>query len=139
MVWLPGGGVGRLLLGTLVPEEGGLRLRRTLSLGMLEQAGCWPVRGAEAVLAFSFARGREWYCESRPGRLVEDSLLRQLLCRPMLCRRAETGFELAVPFDPGNPVGLNTLLCLARVGPVGGRLHLIWCFDASGRPLTHKI
>lgn len=138
-VWLRGGGEGRLLLGTLAPEGGALLLRRTLSLGRLEQSGCWPVAGAEAVLAFPFEGESGWYCESRPDRLVEDRLLRQVLDRPMLCRRTEEGFALAAPFDRGGPVGLNTLLCLARVNEVRGRLHFIWYFDRAGKPVLHKI
>lgn len=138
-VWLVGKGGGRLLLGTLIPEGKELRLQRTLSLGTLEQAGCWPVERAEAVLAFSFSHDRGWYCQTNPGELVEDHLLRQVLTRPMLCRRTGGGFELAAPFDRNSPVALNTLLCLARVEAVEGRPHLIWTFDSAGRPINHKI
>ena len=59
-VWLLGGQGRRMLAGTLAPEEGKLRLQRRLSVGQLEQEGCWPVEGAEAVLAFSFERKGAW-------------------------------------------------------------------------------
>lgn len=138
-VWLLGEGRARLLLGTLAPEGGELRLRRTLSVGQLEQAGCWPAAGAEVLLAFSFGGEGEWYCEGSPARLVKDVLLRQVLTRPMLCRRTASGFELAAPFRRDSPVALNTLLCLARVETVKGSLHLIWDFDSGGRPKNRKI
>lgn len=134
-VWLLGRQGKRMLAGTLAPEEGELRLRRRLSVGQLEQAGCWPVEGAEAVLAFSFQQKEAWYCEARPGQLVEDGLLRQLLRRPMLCRKTGDGFQLAAPFSTRRPVELSTLLCLARVVRVEGNPHLVWSFDRGGRPM----
>ena len=135
-VWLLGGAGRRMLAGTLAPEDGELKLRRRLSLRQLEREGCWPVEGAEAVLAFSFAQKGGWYCEPRPERLVEDSLLRQLLRRPMLCRKTGGGFQLAAPFAKDRPVALSTLLCLARVEKVEGRSCLVWSFDFMGRPHT---
>lgn len=133
-VWLLGGQGRRILAGTLAPEDGKLRLLRRLSVGQLEQEGCWPVEGAEAVLAFSFEQKGAWYCESRPGQMVEDDLLRQLLRRPMLCRKTGEGFQLAAPFSTQRPVVLSTLLCLARVTRVEGKPHLVWSFDRAGRP-----
>ena len=64
---------GSLLLGTLVPEAGGLRLRRTVSRSSLGQAGCWPVTGGNCVLTYPFpgaegARGA-WTPELLPERL----------------------------------------------------------------------
>ena len=50
--WLDGRG-GSALAGTLLPEGGMLRLRRTLHLDMLRRAGAWPPTGARAELAFS--------------------------------------------------------------------------------------
>ena len=47
-VWLLGQRGGRMLLGTMAPEGNVLRLRRTISQGELERAGCWPAAGAEA-------------------------------------------------------------------------------------------
>ena len=121
-------------LGTLAPEQGELRLRRRISRGQLEQAGCWPVGKVQVRMAFAFAQKRAWYCEGRPGLRVEDELLRRLLRRPMLCRDTRDGFQLAAPFAADGPVTLNTLLCLARVERVEGRPHLIWSFDRKGRP-----
>ena len=35
---------GELPLGTLLPEQGGLVLRRTLTLDALRRQGCWPIK-----------------------------------------------------------------------------------------------
>ena len=61
-------------------------------------------------------------------------MLRQLLRRPMLCRKTGEGFQLAVPFSTQRPVALSTLLCLARMTRVEGKPHLVWSFDRAGRP-----
>ena len=78
-VWLRGGGKGRLLLGTLVPEGGELVLSRTLSRRTLEDAGCWPVAGGKAVMAYPFTEksAGEWYWEEEPWKLVSDPVLVQ--------------------------------------------------------------
>lgn len=140
-VWLHGDQGGKLLLGTLVPENEVLRLRRTLSVGTLERAGCWPRFRAEAALAFAFSgqpRGR-WYCEQHPERLVPDPVLRENLQRAMLCRKGETGFSLAVPFRTDRPVPLPALFCLSQVERWDGQLHLVWNFNSNGQPeIPHK-
>ena len=140
-VWLHGEQGGKLLLGTLAPEDGVLRLRRTLSVGALEQAGCWPRFRAEAPLAFPFSgqpAGR-WYCEQHPERLVSDPVLRKQLTGAMLCRREAEGFSLAAPFRTDRPVCLTALFCLARTECRESQLHLVWDFDLAGNPkIPHK-
>lgn len=135
-VWLHGERGGKLLLGTLAPEGGKLRLRRTLSVNALERAGCWPRFRAEAPLAFAFdsqpAQG--WYCEQRPERLVRDPVLKAALAGPILCRREEQGFSLSVPFRTDRPLPLCALFCLARVERREGRPHIVWNFNARGDP-----
>ena len=133
-VWLTGGGGRDLLLGTLAPERGELGLERAMSVRQLEEAGCWPVTGARAVLAFPFAGPGRWYCEPRPWTLVSDPVLKGQLRRPMLCSRGEDGFSLAAPLDPAAPVSLNALFCLARPERVEGRPHLVWTFSPEGKP-----
>ena len=130
-VWICGT-VGRLLLGTLVPEGGELRLHRRLSRGQLEREGCWPVAGGEVVLAFPF--GQEgWQREEHPERLVKDAVLRQALRgQTMLLCRGKTGFLLSAPFDTGRPFPLTPLFCLARVE----RGRAIFSFDGEGKPLV---
>lgn len=140
-VWLHGDQGGKLLLGTLAPEGGQLRLRRTVSIEALERAGCWPQFWVEAPLAFSFTGTKQgkWYCEQHPDRLVADPILREQLRCSMLCQRDQDGFSLAVPFRPDRPVMLSALICLARVECWEGRPHLIWAFDQNGHPkIPHK-
>lgn len=92
-VWLTGQGGGRFLLGTLAPEGEGLRLRRNLSRTQLEMAGCWPVTGAESKLAFSFGQTGGWYCQSCPGQMLRDPVLKEQAPGSMLCRRGERAFS----------------------------------------------
>ena len=135
-VWLHGDQGGKLLLGTLVPESGRLVLRRTLSVGALERAGCWPQFWAAAPLAFAFnAQSNEkWYCEQHPERLVADPVLKEQLQGSILCRKDGDTFSLAVPFHPDRPLKLNALFCLSRLERWDGRPHLVWTFDREGYP-----
>lgn len=140
-VWLRGDQGGKVLLGTLVPENGSLRLRRTLSVSALERAGCWPRFRAEAVLAFAFQGqpGGRWYCEQHPERLVADPVLQTRLRGAMLCQRLPEGFSLSVPFQTNRPVRLPALFCFSRVECRDGQLHMVWDFDSKGNPsLSHK-
>ena len=141
-VWLHGDHGGKLLLGTLVPEGGALRLSRVVSVSALERAGCWPRFRAEAPLAFSFSDqpGGRWYCEQHPERLVSDPLLRSRLRGAMLCRRQDGAFALSAPFRTDRPVRLPALACLARVERRDGQLHMVWEFDSQGNPKPpHKL
>ena len=139
-VWLTGQGGERVLLGTMAPEGGRLRLSRTLSVSRLQQQGCWPVEGAEAALAFPFAATQRWYCEHNPQSLIQDPLLREQMKGAMLCRKKGDGFCLAAPFSPDRPVALTALFCLAQVESLEGRPHFIWNFDAKGSPkLPYKM
>lgn len=135
-VWLRGDQGGRLLLGTMVPEGGVLRLSRTLSISALERAGCWPQFRAEAPLTFSFNGAGSWYCEQHPERLLADPVLRAQVRGPMLCLREGEGFSLSAPFRSDRPFPLPGLFCLARTERREGRLYLVWPFDREGRPLV---
>ncbi len=139
-VWLHGDHGGKFLLGTLVPEGEVLHLRRTLSVGVLEQAGCWPQFRAEAALAFSFKeRNGDWYCEQHPERLVADPVLKAQLSGAMLCRRERDGFSLSAPFRTDRPIRLPALFCLSRVERREGGTHLVWSFDRNGTPkISHN-
>lgn len=140
--WLRGSRGGKLLLGTLAPDGGRLRLRRSLSLEALERAGCWPDLWAEAPLAFSFRQGgggQGWRCEQHPECFLSDPVLRREVQNAMLYRQEEDGFSLAAPFRTDAPVALTGLFCLARTERWNGRLHLVWRFDKNGWPqLPHK-
>ena len=133
-VWIRGAG-GRLLLGTLLPEEGSLCLRRRLARSQLERSGCWPIAGGETVLAFSFERA-QWLREAHPERLMKDVVLRRVLNgQNTLLRRREGGFCLAVPFDPARPFLLTPLFCFAEIRRVEGKVHGVFSFDQDGNPV----
>lgn len=136
-VWLYGRG-GRQLLGTLAPEKGLLQLHRTLSVRELEQSGCWPIAGAEAVLSFSFRENGGWYCEQHPERMVHDPELQRQFHGSMLCRREGGGFHLAAPFRTDGPLALETLFCLGHLEKIQGRPHLVWNFKTDGTPELPK-
>jgi hypothetical protein len=131
-VWLQGSRGGKLLLGTMAPEGNRLRIRRTLSVGELERAGCWPIEGAKAALAFPFAQEGRWYTERAPEKWVSDPELRAQLVSPMLCKKEEDGVWLAVPFRPDRPLPLTGCFCLAHPERIEGRECLVWRFDRAG-------
>ena len=141
--WICGPG-GRMLLGTLLPEGGELRLRRELPVSQLEGRGCWPVRGGECCLAFAFSKGGDgqadphgWTREEQPARLFSDPVLQRAAgqIRGALRRDSEEGFQLAVPFDPGRPVGLVPAFCFARLGQLNGKNYFIFQFNQKGIPV----
>lgn len=132
-VWLRGGQNRRLLLGTLAPEGGGLRLCRRLTRDRLAREGCWPVAGAECALAFPFEGS--WRRERCP-RVGDPIVARSLEGRQVLVRRERDGFRLALPFDSGRPFPLPALFCLANVERLEGGEHVVYCFDRQGRPVA---
>ena len=139
-VRLHGGQGGGLLLGTMAPEDGELRLKRTLSVDELERAGCWPDFWVECVLAFPFVERGEsgWYCERQPERFFSDALLKGWAKGSMLCRRGVKGFSLAASFRTDRPMAMAGLFCLGRVEKWSKGYYVVWKFDHSGRPLTEK-
>ena len=139
-VWLRGSRGGELLLGTMIPQGGELRLSRTLSVDELERAGCWPDFRGESLLAFSFGReqGGGWYCEQRPARFFGDPLLKRQAAGPLLCRKGRGGVSVAVPFRPDRPLPLIGMICLARAERWPSGVHLVWLLDERGWPAGEK-
>ena len=131
-VWLRGELGGRLLLGTLAPEGGSLRLFRRLSRDRLAREGCGPVTGAECALAFPFEGGWRRECCPRVG---DPIVARSLEGRQMLVRREGDGVCIALPFDPQRAFPLPALFCLACIERVEGRVHAVYRFDCQGRPV----
>jgi hypothetical protein len=131
-VWLQGEGSGRLLLGTLCPDGGRLRLCRRLTRQSLTASGCWPLAGARCVLAWSFGRG--WIRSLCPP--VADGVVGPgLEGRQVLQHRQEGGgFRLAFPLDPRRPFPLPALFCIGRVERVEGEVCVVYDFDGQGRP-----
>lgn len=124
-VWLRGGGKGRLLLGTLVPEGGELVLSRTLSRRTLEDAGCWPVAGGRAVMAYPFTEesAGEWYWEEEPWKLVSDPVLVQAARSwgPLLVQRGRGGGAAGRLLPRRRAVPAGPPLLLRDGGPDPGK------------------
>lgn len=136
--WIWGQG-GKMLLGTLCPEEHGLKLVRRISRSQLERSGCWPVTGGECALSFSFDEKNtaSWQREEHPERLVKDVVLRQgLQGNRLLLLRQEQGFCLAAPFDSTRPFPVTALFCLAKIARLDGRYHVLFRFDREGNPFV---
>lgn len=138
------GSQGRVLLGTLMPEGGALRLRRMLSLDELKRKGVWPPQGAEVDLAFS-AKGAEqaerypegWIGEPDPARLMGDALLARTASHMAgaLLQRTVCGFYLAVPWSKQRPFPLSPVFCFAHIKRLDGRNYAVFAFNGEGQPI----
>lgn len=141
-VWLTGRGR-ELLLGTLMPEGGRLRLLRTLPIGELERQGLWPVERAESRLAFSFSGAGQpapppgWSWERDGARLLGDPLLRAAAgrLRRALFRREGEGFALAAPWRSGEEFPLTPLFCFAHPAELAGERWAVFHFSRRGCPV----
>ena len=140
-VWLHGSD-GTCLLGTLIPEDGQLILKRTLSRDWLKQVGCWPVVSVSCVMSFTFTDVDNtefyspWHWDHHPGRLFSDPVLSEAASAwgSMLMREGNHGFQLAIPADPHHPFPLLPIFCLAGILHVDGQLHVTFTFHPSGEP-----
>lgn len=136
--WLRGPG-GKALLGTLIPEGGALRLRRTLTQAQLRAQGAWPPTGAEVAQISSYLHSAAppgWQWTDCPGRLLgERGLSRSLqgVDRALLRRTGER-FYLAFPCRTEEPFPIPPLFCLATVEQLGEGPHYVFCFSRRGRP-----
>lgn len=135
-VWLRGAR-GRMLLGTLAPELGGLSLVRRLSRQSLERAGCWPITGGETVLVQAMSQPSvRWEQACQVQELLRDPILRRCAgeVQGLLLRRTGEGFDLAAPYDPFRPFPMEPLFCLAGMEQVQGAPYVVFSFDEEGRP-----
>lgn len=129
----------RVLLGTLIPEGGALRLRRALPIAQLERRGVWPPVGAEILPAEPPGEVRPpagWSWVDCPARLIRDPLAARAgrkLLRALL-RRGKEGFELALPFDPAVPFPLEPLFCLSRLERLDRVWYILFSFSSRGCP-----
>ena len=135
---------GRTDLGLLLPEGGCLRAARSFSVPELDRRGCWPVTGGGADLSHPFS-GQEpspgsarWSSLSDPEALFPRD---PVLARAMgeipdraVCREADGGFCIAIPWDPSRPFPLTAVFCFARVRIRSGRLRIVYSFRPDGRP-----
>ena len=123
------GAGGSFLLGTMLPENGTLCLRRTLTVDSLKRQGVWPVKGVECRMSHPF----QGASLSIPW---ADEILRRSARRLSrhTVRRWGEGFTLIVPFDTRVPFPMTPLFCLSRVE--NGRL--IFSFREDGTPYILK-
>lgn len=139
-VWCTGP-QGEFLLGTLVPQGGGLRLERRVARKTLQQAGAWPLIGGKTVMVYSFTDRdgvqEAWHREDHPENFCRDRVVRACLrgAQGVLSREKGAVRQLAIPFSTCKPISLNTLFCLAQVRERQGQRYLVWSFDWEGRPL----
>lgn len=116
---------GRCLLGTLMPENGRLFLRRTMTLDSLKRQGIWPPQGVEEEVVRTAQRQSasiDW----------KDPVLRRSarnLPRHTVSRN-DVGFVMKMNYDPREPFPLLPAFCFAR----WERGQLIFCFDRDGFP-----
>ena len=143
--WLQGER-GRALLGTLIPEGGTLRLRRSIEIRHLMGQGAWPPTGAEIVMAYAFTPETPpphgWCWTDCPGQLIGERTLREVLreTRRGLLRRDQEGFFLAFPYSPRQPFPIPPLFCLSRLEQLGGSWYTVFRFSRQGRPeLLHNF
>jgi len=135
---------GRALLGTLIPEGGALRLRRTMPVSQLRGQGAWPPVGAEVARADLFPQEGTpagWQWVDCPGRLLHDPALSCPLRQVSRCllRRGEGGFSLAFLWGEGLPFPIPPLFCLSAVRELAGRQYIVFCFSENGAPkLPHE-
>ncbi len=137
--WLRGEG-GRVLLGTLIPEGGALRLRRTLEVSQLERQGVWPPVGANIDMAYAFAAEAEappdWCWTDCPNRLLGDKMLSRCLwgVNRALLKRDLEGFFLALPYSPHAPFPIPPLFCLSRLERLSDKWYVLFRFSRQGCP-----
>lgn len=137
---------GKALLGTLIPENGALRLRRNMSAFTLKEKGAWPPVGAEIVMAYAFTPeeppSSQWCWTECPCRLFTDRVISHALrgVDRALIKRGADGFFLAVPYVPGCPFPIPPLFCLGRIEKMGGRWYTLFRFSRQGAPeLLHNF
>lgn len=147
--YLTGGGA-QYLLGTLMPERGALRLKRTVTLDELKRRRMWPPQGGAVELSFSFQKKDAqakpaappsappgWHWELQPARLLGDRLLVQAAgdLHKALVRRNEDGFRLAIPYREGHVFPLTPLFCFAAVELLEENYYIIFTFNHRGCPI----
>lgn len=138
--WLIGKNGGRVLLGTLIPEGGALRLRRSLEISWLERQGVWPPFGAELLAAYPLnaqAPPRGWCVQAEPWRLLEEGELRRESggVRSGFLKRDSEGFWLAFLWERGKEFPLPMLFCLAQVIKMEEKSFVVFRFTPQGKPM----
>ena len=131
---------GHLDLGTLIPEGGKLRLRRSLPLSKLRQHNCWPVTGARVVLSHPFSQTPNGWTALPPRHdlFPQDPLLAQALQTTsggLICPLPDGTFRLAFPFLIRCPFPLVPLFCFAQIQTIRNRSYAVFHLKDTGQPL----
>lgn len=143
--WLQGP-AGKILLGTLIPEGGTLRLRRVMEVSQLEARCGWPPTGAEISLVGAEDIRQEktggWQWAKRPEKMVGDREVAQMLrgLGQVLYKKEKQGFLFAIPYSLQRPYPLTALFCLSTLGQINGQWYAIFSFSPHGYPqLMHNF
>ena len=130
---------GSVLLGTPMPEGNCLTLSRTLNHSALKECGAFPPVRGELTLATEGGPTQIPAGWSLPGEgrfpPLEAELARAFRALPRLwMRERDGGFDLSVPWRPGQELPVPPLICFARAGALENRDCLFFYFDGQGRP-----
>jgi len=138
--WIRGASGKVIELGSLIPTQGQLLLRRSIQLEDLKKADCWPIREGGVTLRHRFG-GQDmpqgWKREENPARLLApDPVLRALAIelRGCLICQSREGFSLAVPYGSRRPFPLIPIFCFSRIRTLGNGQYVVFPFDSEGRP-----
>ena len=136
---------GSMELGTLMPENGSLRLRRSLPMETLRKHGCWPVIGGRVELRYAFSGGKlpQGFQKRNPSQKLfgQDALLSDALKETgegFFKEEAEGAFCLAFPWNPNRPFPMVPLFCFACPAMLDGSQYLLFRFGQNGRPILSE-
>ena len=115
----------RVLLGTPIPQDGALTLRRSLSKSALIQAGVYPPERIEVD-----CRRGTGEPDKRP-RFADQFLASQFQGGGWRRSDGVSGFVLCHPWRQGQPLPACPLFCFATLRP--GEVR--YCFDRNGTPV----
>lgn len=131
---------GRVLMGTLAPEHGRLRISRTFSVDSLRRDDVWPLENVDIVLSYPAPVSSEnlpdgWSHVERLSTLMSDDVLKQSSSsvQNALIHQEENGFLIAIPFT--GSFELSPLFCLAAVRSMEGKDYSVFTFNQKGIPV----
>lgn len=125
-VWLHSRSGGRMLLGTLMPEQGQWRLRRQVASSQLRRIGLEGELWGEVCPPGEGQEPREQAPVTSTDAVIADALSRW----GGRWRRSGRYWRLSYPWRVGERVPVETLFCFARVEDE----ELYYLLDGSGLP-----
>ncbi len=111
-VWLIGADGGRLLLGTLMPENGRMRLTKTLSRSTLRSAGTDPPLSGEVNPGSFDGEWRSLNTFFHPDTIIQESVSR---LSNGFWKRQDGGMVVRFSWRLDMPVPVTALFCLSEV------------------------